>query len=1758
MYVEPDSAHKDSVREIKQKLNLDEDFHAVRNLVEILLPLLECGHTSERQQAWLKALNEIKTNGIARGWGRLPPSGRGGNPLGGQFSKYPIPSMLLQPLDPRISKQAQGLIQLFLCSMLCNYEKNHAETAQELRKAFTKNLTLVEQLPFYTDFENYAEELSGRLIDAQHKQHDKPTTELLNLAKNLLSSAYKPSDEPTTVQPTPPYINKPIAFIGTGLITTCPTEHGYVTPFKVGPAIDDGTEGPTSVQIFIGTEVIDVDGLLPTEEEVDTQASLSKFWIRRQQSLIPTDSGRLTPIEKRHFIAFIQAGICSNDAAERVSAGLLGTMYVTGQSLEQVLGCSTGSMQTFSSDGLYRIDLKQPIDAYKPKPKALLSLVPATADIALLLPEPVHSWIKSFCDDSKTQTLSESLCLTVAEAKDHLQKALEKLRSNGLFQRLRIERIPAALAIELTLAHRDMVTTFLLSSTDNHAPPMLSYYLAHKVEYLEKCYESVTQEMLQSTAVTLPVKNLGISKSYPTDDAIKLLIEGLSSNLNAAKKQKNIAVTHNAYTDFCLALLFCATGHRAIIDPFESKKLFDLETGTLLISDKVTDASRAWRLVALSEIGVAQITAYDVYLTKLAAWLSDVPDNQELVAKIVGLTRGYEPIPYFFYLDENQSGRIRSITVAELNKRWSEYWLMPIGMLRHVAATELQRESGRTDWVEIQLGHSNSLNHVFGKHSTLSVLETLKKIGESTGQYMHRLGWEHKKSPLKMPNISLIGIVIKEKKNLKIGSKKRAKVREEAEQRRSALVRKIIGQELQQPQTLPTPVQFTKIIEALITAAAQEQISANSYLKLFYRYIGMQRGGKDLLRKIPQVRQLEQETSPFNERSQTDYQELLRTRSMFLAMLEEKGRSGNSFELEERVAEIIFSAALFGGFANTERLERLQTALIKSTFQLQGQLFIDIPLLDSEPAPIFRWFPDALSNLLIVGLYRSRLTVRKISLETLNNHIKKIADKLNLNTKNILTTLAALSSTALLFEVPGYIRSYMIGEIAAVSISLPAFVRVITDRALVTDSAAKQQMNTEEGWSPAIRLQTKVPTANEERKFIKLLRKIFTDSQPVEVSGNKSLSRKIKDSLVKNLKKEFGSSTNLTSLHAAIVSWAVYLCQSGTRFTASLKYRTIENYVFLITNSLVTSITQDDFLSLDESGFEQIYLRTIESADTHRRLNVASRLKEFHDFLINNYETDDIEWSAIFAAAGVFVEPTFSNANFISENEYYDILFTINSDTSLSKQLSTQYAMLVLLGYRFGLRFGEALRLQYRDVQYNQEDFYLWIHNSIFGETKSAAGVRIIMLFEDLSDIEKTIIQSSLDYAAESFLEDSQAAVVTQNIESRGLIDRYSATNYISKKIKMVTGDNSIRFHHLRHSWATKTFTLLNKDIYPPQCNQFTPKNYNNKQLEKFLGESEEKYPLRSIMTAIGHNRESTTIASYIHTIDQISVATIDKVSVRDFNNFIQSYALKRSSADIRKRKSRDLKNNIDVSIPFPNIETKPRELNYENTTFPSPVRLSLNKIDLLLRRFSKTQQDISKIANRLFINSDQAKKIIEIAASTERDSGFTCYKLYRKSNDPIVKSGELKQGSDLLKAENIRIQKVLENLDSDLNKLSIGEISIIENCLKVWIKTNEKSGINIVSDYSELKSLIHGLSILDLDLKMSIMIKNNTSNHLISDLNKLNIPIQVVNQLPASTEKTAVRRTGRVGLKIESNKSVGPRRTLLRVLTVINIWISC
>ena len=75
---------------------------------------------------------------------------------------------------------------------------------------------------------------------------------------------------------------------------------------------------------------------------------------------------------------------------------------------------------------------------------------------------------------------------------------LDRVRAGGRFTRIRYERIPAALAIELTLKYRDLAVVHYLASGPEQVSPMISYYVVHSLEELQHRYRQVVEEMLSA------------------------------------------------------------------------------------------------------------------------------------------------------------------------------------------------------------------------------------------------------------------------------------------------------------------------------------------------------------------------------------------------------------------------------------------------------------------------------------------------------------------------------------------------------------------------------------------------------------------------------------------------------------------------------------------------------------------------------------------------------------------------------------------------------------------------------------------------------------------------------------------------------------------------------------------------------------------------------------------------------------------------------------------------------------------------------------------------------------------------------------------------------------------------------------------------------------------------------------------------------------------------------------------------------------
>ena len=313
----------------------------------------------------------------------------------------------------------------------------------------------------------------------------------------------------------------------------------------------------------------------------------------------------------------------SQENSEVDGAATVVLMYLTGMLLGDLLAARVGDHGDFSADGTYRRFLQRPMNAYEP-PAEFISLFEEYQDrIELQLPNIILPWMRERLGH-RHETLLECMGGDEARVRKSVELIMERIRDSDRFQRIRVERISAALAIELAIKYQDPTVIFYLSGRPNYIAPVLSYYVVHSVDELASRYSKTIQELLElpSHCSEISRATAKLSGYFPTTETISRLRDGLSEQFRLVLARKDDIITrHNAFTSYCLGLLLLVTGHRPVQDPFPSISHFDLARGLLLICDKVSDQSRAWRVVALPEMAVSQMRVYLDYLPKLAAHL---------------------------------------------------------------------------------------------------------------------------------------------------------------------------------------------------------------------------------------------------------------------------------------------------------------------------------------------------------------------------------------------------------------------------------------------------------------------------------------------------------------------------------------------------------------------------------------------------------------------------------------------------------------------------------------------------------------------------------------------------------------------------------------------------------------------------------------------------------------------------------------------------------------------------------------------------------------------------------------------------------------------------------------------------------------------------------------------------------------------------------------------------------------------------------
>ena len=1295
---------------------------------------------------------------------------------------------------------------------------------------------------------------------------------------------------------------------------------------------------------------------------------------------------------------------------------------------------------------------------------------------------------------------------------------------------------------------------------------------------------------------------------YPDQETIRSFVSELKKDTRDAITPFNnsIATIHNAFTDYIISLMSFGTGHRPVTDPFCHLADIDLTNSWCLVDDKVMTENRRFRPCALPPLVKEQLEAYLKHLKNLAMILMQRRGSQEQVgASIYQLfTKSRtQNIPLFFYLKEDLSGTT-SINRQKIQQLWEKYWEWPANFGRRFIATELQHNNVSAHLVRIQLGHAESVDYPLGRSSTTIPLTALEHIGRKLDPILKSFGWE------------VISIKSTRKKSLTVkhtGKNARYDVHECAkfgpEQRYEERKKRLkFDKELVEscitkvfPDGIPKKPKredIDQLIDTVREEASANKAQVSRCLFFLYRKLRRLRLQGNEIKSYRQVIAIPEEGSPFKRNTAINYQLLQITQQRFIRHLANAYKENKKIDFETRLAEISVCAVLFGRIATKEHLQELPHAILSDTFKLGDLTFIDFRRQRNSPdtddhgqidirkhpdftPPDYRWYPDELSLALILGLYRLFKTHTNWDKRLFNKKRSELLKSIlppSAKANDRLRLLTNMAHAGAVLELPGFIRTYVLGERPHTPMPLSAQVRLITGLQLIPEYPILQYPPpSSSAWLPNIEFSREKNSKTIATSFLKGFRKEFSQARKLAFKNNEGRDRKLRLALASKI-PNFMEQNNWPTVASAIAAWVHKLCKKGTELKANLAFNTVDSYAFMVGTPLVEEQYKLNFLSLSEEEYEDIYLRALTYANREDVLNVLGRIREFHQFLVDNWDIEEPDWSAVYLEAGELdqKEPFRADSSFLTEKEYehaLDLCLGLSKHPTL---LQCQRAALIILGYRFGLRFGECYKSQLRDIQILDNDWslvYFITRNSIYGKIKTLAGTRHIPLVSPFSQREIRVLEKVMAAAEDRGREkgDIQTALMAQGNNPRDLIDRFELSRYVNVVLKKVTGDPRMRFHHLRRSWYMKlvaTACQNNKsDSWSAFYNLICPTQIEYPELVWGGYESDCKR-LEDTSRIVGHVDTETSLVSYTHFLDILthSFSSILKFKI---TNYTWAYTLGTTENAIKKRLikygrsfSAMIKPDVNEKL-IPTPEITAAEFSLERCQVEEnhdKQSMSFLDVENILSAIKRRLGDTKGSAERYGIEDNDFIQLIESAAQVEIDSGYEAYQVYLVTQPELVNEDDKEAHKKINLSEANRARTFLQNLQP-MEDWSEEKLNAISALTSLW-RFGYYPYLNYLylPDPDAVEILNKGFEFINMSgLHFEFILTNPDTppENVKKKLDSKKFTVSKKEELSPRGLKPGIQRRTQVGMRITNlSETIATMKTVDRILFILSCYI--
>ena len=584
---------------------------------------------------------------------------------------------------------------------------------------------------------------------------------------------------------------------------------------------------------------------------------------------------------------------------------------------------------------------------------------------------------------------------------------------------------------------------------------------------------------------------------------------------------------------------------------------------------------------------------------------------------------------------------------------------------------------------------------------------------------------------------------------------------------------------------------------------------------------------------------------------------------------------------ELRWGQFIFSAVVLGGLSDKKALAQLPPKHLELQYH-QDYLWLDLfDVITQENLKarrgLRRWFIDPISAILYTQLpalpkaasnkdYWPEL--ERLLHAFLNYLAKQAGQPGHFSCSKTIKTFFSAVRTHQHLLLPPYLAQYCSGEVNSSAWPVEAWQRILFSQRPALNPDLQIELPVLET-APAIRRVEQSASGQQ----IKAMHRKISEALHRKKGLPEPTFKSVQDKLLM-LQSEV---EQVSTLSACMLAWF-----KERHLKKEIKRSSAYQQFTSLSSDLITVIDDRTFVGFDSEEFlgayEDILERTVASAT---RANKADLLRRFHAYAVHAVGIAPL--NANLTQEDIFALP---DAELLTETEYQKIyrVFHTHKNTRDGRVL----LLMLILGFRCGLRISEAQNIRLEDLQYR------WMMSARPQETgDDKASNNEAVRYKDLTSVAITLlirpnkyntgktINSQRQLPLNLLLNDDEryellsyhqlqrqmvgdgrenAFLFSQSTNNAEPLDFTHPQQILHDALREMTGNPSLRYHHLRHSFASHLAQCLQGDDAPLEINEHWRNHLKPK--------TQTRKNLFQMADFIGHSSPQVTLNHYVHNLD--------------------------------------------------------------------------------------------------------------------------------------------------------------------------------------------------------------------------------------------------------------------------------------------------